>query len=171
MTTLSQLPGDILAHLIHISDLSPAVIALWKTGNSILNSKLAKSITHVSLKDEIWSSTSRWPTCLSKLQNLRHLSINRSNSYLMSSSAQLSAEIRQLSPKLQLLRLHSEDAPKAFFNYAADDTIINTLYSKGSSRLFDMQAAFPTLETLEVGLNLGRLLASLVKTLLDSPIR
>lgn len=148
MTQLAQLPGDVLAHILLGRDVSFSVITLWKTGNTLLTATLANSITYVNLKDIERTSTSRWPKCLSSLQNLQYLTINRSSGYLMGSEAQLSTEIRQLSPKLRLLCIESLDAVKAFFNYANGGSVIETLYDKGLSRLFDIQATFPALETL-----------------------
>lgn len=150
MTQLASLPGDVLAFILHQGGISSAVIALWKTGNPLLQTKLAKSITRVDLNDNSWHSTSRWPKCLTMLRNLQHLSINRQYGYLMSSAAHLSAEIRRLSPTLRSLSLESADSPGAFFNYALDGSIITTGYTKGYSRLFDVQAAFPVLDTLYV---------------------
>lgn len=150
MTQLLQLPNELLANVLSYQDISFTVISLWKAGDALFTAKLVKSITHVDLKDTNWNSTSRWPQCLSKLLNLRYLAVDRSGGSLMGSSAQLSAEIRQLSPKLRSIQLLSNDAPEAFFNYADDRSTILSRYGKGYSRLFDMQAAFPDLEALHV---------------------
>ena len=154
MYLLSTLPPEIIDQILSYKDSSFLVIMLWKCGNSSLMDKLSRAVTTVELKDLNWTSTSRWPKCLSRLSNLRSLSIDRAGS-LMEPSALLSKEIRSLSSKLKSLALTADLVIDAFHNFAEDGkTLITTKYPRGESTIFNMAESFPELESLDITSNL-----------------
>lgn len=117
MKLLSELPNDVLAQIFAESRRSFLVIALWKCGDSKLNFKLAHSIDFIDLKDTRLASTSRYPKMLSRLTNLRYLSIDRFKFPLMDSASNLLRELMQLSSrKLATLRLLCEEVDTFFGN-------------------------------------------------------
>lgn len=151
---LVHFPLDILSQILS-GRYSHLFIALWKCGDVNLNSKLSRCMQEVSLFDQVWTSTSRWPKVLSCLPNLRVLSVDRGNGNLMSSSKQLNAEIRKLPPSLLDLEIVSFEAELAFFNHSPswlleEPKYITTNYERGPSPLMDLEALFPALETLRV---------------------
>ena len=150
MKSFADLSSDVIAQILDYGDTSYLVIDLWKCGNARLNTKLAQSVTTVSLKDRHWTSTSRWPKCLSELRNLRSLTIDRYQGYVMGSASALSRELKTLAPTLRHLSLHCREATTALYNYGDDDSIMVSQYPRGQSRLFDIGAYFPALEVLDL---------------------
>ena len=156
MKSLSNFPAEILAHILFGRCNSYLVVQLWKTGDRILQSKLATGIEFVDLKDTLLTSTSRYPKMLSSLCNLRYLSIDRGSYSLMPTSAALSEELRRLhGSKLKTLKLWCSDADLAFGVFPtleghSYDSVIFSQYPRGVSYTFDMNKYFGSLETLKV---------------------
>ena len=135
MNSLAQFPREILAHILlgpHCSFLS---IVLWKCGDRLLQEKLSQCITSIDLKDETQVPLSRWPDCLSRFVNLRHLSIVLSNGYLAGSSSDLQDFMLSLSPKLEELVVISRDL---------------VLASPGNSVICSTSTSFESLLKLEM---------------------
>ena len=109
MFELWRLPPELLGLVLDFHDVSSQVILLWKCGNRRLNINLASGVTFVALKDERWTSTSRYPKMLSSLVKLRHLSIQRGEGPLMPVK-ELSIELQKLSGTLKTLRIDCFEA-------------------------------------------------------------
>ena len=146
---LESLPGELLSI---ISDYSVNLVNLWKCGNHVLTAKLANGVTRVDLKDDDWTSTSRWPKLLSRLTNLRSLSIKRANGCLLPKSTDLSREIRSLSPSLRELSLSFRGWNEALHNFDLETgEVIWSQYERGVSPWFDLSSHFPCLERVVFG--------------------
>lgn len=152
---LSALPPEILDLILGNKAISYASILLWKCGDKVLNRKIALGVTFMHLEDEHRGTSSRWPKMLVSLSKLRYLSI-RHGSYLMATTKDLSEQLQQLSPSLETLELHSDDASGGILNHAPDwslsnlESFITTEYSLGTSRLINFAALFPRLTTLKL---------------------
>jgi hypothetical protein len=115
MTTLEDLPSDILNLILSCTDEEFLVIEVWKCGSHRLNRTLSNGgCTVVKLEDVGWRTTSRWPKMLSQLRQLKSLSISRSLYRLMEGD-ELALEIQKLSPTLETLELTCYEAEQAFF--------------------------------------------------------
>lgn len=173
---LSQLPVEILAQILS-SNWSYLVIELWKCGDKTLNHRLAhRGCLEVDLQDDTHHTTSRWPKMLTSLRHLRKLRIHRASSFLMPAE-QLSIEVRKLAPTLEVLKLTCQDADLCLFNFDTTSTgHLASKYERGSSRLWDVTAYFPSLHTLRLSTHIiesayapfsGGDLAALPSTLVD----
>lgn len=140
MTTLRSLPIDLLALILDDWFVSPGVLSLWKCGDSLLNSKLARSITKVDLK-HCTSLGGNYPRLLSNLSNLRHLSISASYRFRGYSSNGFS-ELGKLSKSLKSLSIHSANLTDLPLNPSASFT--------NKVRFFDVASLFPSLLSLTV---------------------
>ena len=74
---LTHLSNDVLRQLFSLPGSSPALLALWKCGNELLNHKIAHSVETILLEDANPMSTSRLPTMLPSLLCLRSVRILR----------------------------------------------------------------------------------------------
>lgn len=155
MKSLHELPSEILAEILDGKYASYLVIHLFKTGDRLLIHKLCQSITNVTLKDTNWLSTSRFPTCLFRLQNLRTLRINRDNYSILPSPTHIRQFMQQLPSSLTDLSISFEWDTSALL--APFDPITGMPSATSSSLyvdqgcLFDMEAAFPHLTRLQIG--------------------
>lgn len=130
-----------------IAEQSYNLVGLWKCGSPLLTSKLIRGVTRVDLKDDDWTSTSRWPKLLSSLTNLRSLSITREAMSYCPLPQDLSQAIRSLSPTLQELNLSFLYWDTALLNYDLETgEVIQTQYERGVSQWFDINSHFPALE-------------------------
>lgn len=153
---LHHLPRELLAQVLGYDGISFLVVRLWKTGDKILQSKLALSVTHVRLAADP-ESTHPYPTVLSKLNNLRSLFV-RCAEWPISREVRMSTEISKLSSTLEELRIVMPDVPNAVLNFAPDWTssipkYITKEYRLGQSRWIDLGQHFPRLHTLELNNN------------------
>lgn len=89
---------------------------------------------------------------LTSLRKLRHLSIIRTDGYLMPIK-NLSIELRGLSPHIEWLEIVCREIDHVFFNYTLDSTqpYITTNHALGETKFWDVGAAFPRLHTLKIG--------------------
>lgn len=111
MISLAHFPPEIL-NLIIQAGASHVVVRLYKCGYQLLNTKLEKCITEVSLRQAI-ASGQKLPRLLSKLPKLRHLSVY-SRLSLNTKPYSMLLELVNLPSSLETLELDSEDSPKAF---------------------------------------------------------
>lgn len=121
--SLANLPNEILALIFNNPASSHLIITLWKCGCLLLNQKLARSISEVTLVDTKVTSSSSYPKLLSKLPNLRSLDIDRGIGFITGSSASLFNELRQLPRELEKLSLFSKDAPGTYLPICDDETL------------------------------------------------
>lgn len=141
---LESLPDEIVGLLVEFSF---NLVGLWKCGSGALNAKLARGVTRVDLKDDNWTTTSRWPKMLSRLTNLRYLFVKREKGRLLQSSEDLSRQIRALSPTLRELSLSFEEWDLALHNFDPDTgKVVDTQHERGLSPWFDISSHFPALE-------------------------
>lgn len=143
--SLCSLPVDILGEILNHPTCSYLVIALMKCGNARLNLLLSSAVTYLDLKDTRLASTSRYPKLISSLKKLRHLSLDRGEYSLMSSTADLLFELTCLEgSKLEKLSVISAEVPPLF-----DAGILACINSKDSDTpLMDLATSFPTLRSL-----------------------
>lgn len=154
--SLAGLPDVVLSRILGFDNLSFLTISLWKTGDKVLMSKMARSCERVNLKDKFGWSTSRWPKMLSELRQLRDLTIDRSEGYLMP-SAELSFELRKLSPTLKSFKCECFGLFEAFLNfdsYKLPDGTIQQVeirdMNPAMQGLLDIGQMWPQLETFEI---------------------
>lgn len=120
MNSLSVLPSDILAHILHGKHYSHLVIVLWKSGDRLLQAKLAQGVTWVKLEDMRAETKSKFPHMLHSLTNLRYLSIDRYESNLGTSIMDLQVNMVKLSSlKLETLKIRCLES-KALFRVGGE---------------------------------------------------
>lgn len=150
MTSLRNFPTEILAQILNTPQSSNLVINLWKSGDRILQHKIASCITILDIRDTRVGSSSRYPKLISCLPKLTSLRIERGRAWLMSSPILLSYELAKLPPSLTSLTLSSADSPRGLLNYGSDGKVINSKYPRGESELYNWGKVFPSLESLEI---------------------
>lgn len=155
MVKIAHLPGDLLAHLLHYGDISYGVVALWKCGDKLLNTKLSEWIHTVHLEDRNPASTSRYPKMLSSLLRLRTLSINRLGS--IGPPLMIAMELQKLPSSLTELMLtsyegllHFRDFPEHFNDEDSYEVLANQL------RFWNIALKFPALRKLVVDSEMER---------------
>lgn len=170
--SLADLPSDILRHILHGSRYSFLTLVLWKTGDRHLQAKMVNGVDYLDLKDRRLASTSRYPKMISRLANLRYLSINRGNTNLMPTPKDLSEELQKLNGrKLETLKIKCLQSDQSFCNYVscvdgvAPTKPVFSEYRRGYSYAFDMEKAFPSLQMLKIGYCDECLLAALPDSL------
>lgn len=154
----SNTPRDILALILDGTASSFLIINLWKCGNRDLNAKLAKCITHVDLMgDSGWPC--RFPLMLGELTSLRHLSICH-RIPIVRSPKDWQFIMRKLPEALESLSIRTPQAIASILNYApewtaSDPITVDTRYTRGYSKVIDLDRLFPNLHTLELELDDG----------------
>lgn len=159
--SLSVFPPEVLGQILATNASSFLVIALWKTGNRLLQAKLAEGVTYVNIVQHS-ALDSTYPLMLSQLRNLRHLLINTGKPLAKNPKA-LFIELQKLSQGLESLRISSPDAPRALLKVdrpsspqpasSTQQGLGSTLQSSpgsSSSRLEDLEALFPKLTHFDV---------------------
>lgn len=109
MSSLANLPRDILVNIVTGSHYSFLALDLWKTGDRIVQNKLENGVLALDLRDNIDPPASSWPFCLSRFRKLRHLRIEVEFGSLCTMASDLQRELLQLSPDLQELSIFSCD--------------------------------------------------------------
>lgn len=112
MPTLAFLPGEIVSDILSWGT-SFSVLELWKCGDTALNSRLERFVTHIDLKDTRYGTVSRFARVLTRFSNLRSLSIDR-GSYPIDCTSVLRKGIQGLSKTLRSLKIVSRNAEMAF---------------------------------------------------------
>lgn len=154
---LEQLPIELLERILS-PHFSWAAIELWKCGNGILNSKLARgAVKYMDLRDFSGDSTGRWPRCIKHFK-LESLSISRPIG--LCTDYMLLQQVRKLSKNLKHLSITAESAPKALFSrialsidgndYRSDDSGDEDFEDLSLDDVWKIAEKFPKLETLEV---------------------
>lgn len=111
--SISELPPEVLAQILD-GPLSFAAVEFWKTGDSVLRSKLTrKGIRHVDLRHSRPKSSAIWPKCLKEFQLLSLRLVNRNGS--IRDLLTVYTELRQLKSGLEHLELRFWDAGMVFF--------------------------------------------------------
>lgn len=146
---ISDLPREILAYILELSDSSYLVIDLWKTGDPKLQHKLSTCITKLDIRDTNPLSTSRWPKLISSLSKLQSLYIDRRHSWIMDSAAHLSREMQLLPPSLTSISLFSEDASTVLIELSRAGNAFQC-GSIGTS-VMGLSSLLPSLQTLKIG--------------------
>lgn len=147
MCALQALPLEILARVLRQPESSNIIVALWKCGNKQLNGSLSNGgCDTVVLKDDVPSSTSRWPRLLVELRHLKKLSIDRVEA-LIGSSEFISEELRKLAPTVEEIRLNFRGGLEALLSSDSPRLGPN---SKDAKRLWNITQHFPNLKVLEV---------------------
>lgn len=111
---LLNFPSEILGLILNGSQFSYLILRLWKTGNRLLQEKLASGVTDVCLRT-VSALPSKYPLMLSKLRFLRHLSL-ASHSYIFEDPRQWQVELKKLPQTLETLKISSEDAISSLLN-------------------------------------------------------
>lgn len=109
MFPLLELPREVFLEIFDWCPSSVSVIELWKTGDRRAQHKLEHTVTSIDLADNSKYPTSRWPSCLSRFQRLRRLSLALENGSLHANAHQLQVSLMSLSLELEELAINSDD--------------------------------------------------------------
>lgn len=147
---LSQLPSDLLAQIIP----DPQIFTLMKCGDLLLNGKLQSGVRELALALHPIGKP-RVPRLVAQLRVLRSFSIKSSRGFFKD-PCQAVAFTKSLPPTLEMLEVDCGAAFNWFMNSAPSSTstcpiYIKTQYSRGLSRLIDLESLFPRLHTLKSG--------------------
>lgn len=111
---LTSLTPELLGLILGYEEVLSSPVALWLSGNKLLQRQLALGVTEVYLENESEFALVCVPSFLKELRHLRKLAIDRSgNRILFPSSA--TSTIRALAPTLQKLVLDFEGATQILF--------------------------------------------------------
>lgn len=153
---LAQLPSEVLDFIVSPRPSSQIALALWKCGDKLLNSKLSTGVTNFDLQvaqqHHIRAPMPRIPLNFRRLRLLSIKSIYNLAEHLSEWPTLLSS----FPATLEKLELSSPDSIFAILNHAPESTVfalktIQTNYKRGPSRLLDLEALFPRLDTLKIG--------------------
>ena len=143
-TTLSTLPGPILAEIFSGEHTSHLIINLWQCGDSLLNRKFAQDITYLDLKDTITKADTCFPSVVFCLKNLRSLSIDRRLRNFEDSQHELASKLRQLEcSKLEILEIYCGVIVDVFLEDCARP-------GQDSTSSLDLSLQFPALRHLSI---------------------
>lgn len=137
--TLSRLPPDCLGLLFNDLSCSYLILRLWKCGDLLLNSKLAKSIAHIDLKHHE-RFRCHFPRLLSNFPQLRILSLS-TKAANMSANDPSFEDLKALPKTLESLRVPAT----VLLDRSRYRPFANDL-----GRLNDVSSLFPSLLTLKV---------------------
>ena len=163
MFTLAHFPPEIL-HLVLVLDHSYLTVRLYKCCNRLLNEKLEKCITEVSLR-QVWCSIQKLPQLLFKLPKLRSLSLRTSSTFAL--TPDVLSILVTLHSTLEFIELNSTDAATIF----APSKIVSSASTpqNGDSSLImpwpGAELLFPRLTTLKVQSLAGISISSFPATL------
>lgn len=135
--TLSRLPPDYLALLFNGPVTSHLILRLWKCGDALLNTKLAKAITHIDLKHHA-SMLCHYPRLLSNFGLLRILSLETGS---MDIKAPGSEDLMNLPNTLESLIVPAT----VFLDFRQRYS-----FSAPLERIIDVSSLFPSLRILKV---------------------
>lgn len=156
MTLLSFLPPEILDLILSLDNQSPAVLALWFTGDSLIQHKISSSVTRICLVNTQEFALCRIPKFLQNLRSLRDLRIIRSGDRLISMN-QSRQVLQNLSKTLRTLELDCRDWSFLIASSTPqeDTSPISNAPLHGAEPSSDsewsLKKAFPVLETLWLG--------------------
>lgn len=109
LTRLWHLPPELLSHILHFG-ISFAAIELWKCGSAPLIRRLIMGgCSNIDLLDSTLWTTSRWPSMLTELRQLKHLRLSRRGERL-DHPFKLKKALASLPPTLETLDLDFEEA-------------------------------------------------------------
>lgn len=145
MAGLRSLPPEVIRQILS-GDASYLFVALWNCGNRALQEKIkVGGCAFANLHDECASSTSRYPTSLRHLQELRTLTIVRNGQLAPSLFA--SEQLRLLSRTLQKLEIRCENALKLLLRSPVSLRVIRADKPRGS-KLWNIGETYPNLTSL-----------------------
>jgi hypothetical protein len=158
MTTLLDLPPEIIDAVLLYTPVSHRCIDLWICGNRRLHTILIQGVTQVYLEDNKFTSNSRFPKMLIYLRRLRSLSVNRFLNRLGDAES-ISILVKQLSPTLETIKFVFAESQQCFWlqsslsDWLFDEDIESSRpsYNLDSfSYIWDMKSTFPNLKTLKL---------------------
>lgn len=149
---LAAFPSELLGFILSFSSSSYMVLRLWKCGDSLLNSRLARGVTDVEITASDLVSNNL-PSLLFSLKSMRHLRV-RSNYVLLSSKEQWYSALKQLPSTLETLRFGIATADGHYIPFRR----LGFALPETSVTQFDLGALFPGL--LDVSLYDGYTLPS-----------
>ena len=153
---LERLPAELLGHILHAANISYATLELLKCGNLALTAKLAAGAVYVRLALDP-SAGNYCPLALSDFHSLRYLSLE-SHRRLVRHPVEWQSIVSSLPATLETLSIESLDSQYSLMNFAPGWTrdnpqYIKKKYTRGYSRLMDMEAHFPRMTTLKISFN------------------
>lgn len=147
---LSHFPPEILGHMLSSSDSSCLSIRLWKTGDRILQLRLAASELSLYLRPS--HTQFQIPSIVAKLPRIRHFALewrSMPNKETPQSIAMLEMLPRTMeSLTLKVHRIHHFLTNHDLSSDVASLIPIETRYPQCVSRYIDLNALFPRLTTL-----------------------
>lgn len=148
---LASLTSEILGLILSYPTVSPQILRLWKSGDSVLRAKLLTYVTEVDLRCELFVSQTV-PRLLLQLPYLRRISLT-TKGMLMKSPTDWEPLLQQLPQTLETLEIRAWDAHFALLACAAGSTLqaqryTKTAYPRGQSSYRDLGALFPNLTKL-----------------------
>jgi hypothetical protein len=161
MTSIVDLPAEVLDHVLRGSDISHHAITLWKCGSRLLNAKLAAGCTKIDLQDHKRRYLTRFPQMLTQLRHLRSLRISR-GTFRMEGAESIGKALQKLSSSIEELELEFSESEFSFLQTPfpiviksiaeilspkkeVDDIVLPL---DGESRLWDVRGTFPALKRL-----------------------
>lgn len=138
MSNLADLSRDLFGCILNDSVSSSTVIKLWACGNKKLCSKLADSVTHITLGGLLWLEL-KFPRLPLQLRSLRSLSLLSSDVRQISATSLLSL-LTSLPPTLETLKILSNDS-----------TALKQSLKDWNGKKMNLSTLFPRLHTLGLG--------------------
>lgn len=138
MTSLADLPADLLAAILGVNELPTDFLKLWVCGHKNLCSRLALGLSRIELFGHRLLKA-KFPRLLLQLRSLRFLRLDSSNTAQLGPDSLLSL-LLSLSPTLESLHL-----------YAMDGKTLQENLVQWSSRDLNFGLLYPRLHTLELG--------------------
>lgn len=152
---LALLPPDFFDLVLGFHSTSYFALLLWKCGCKLLNSKLSAGVTRLYLRNrrERFCASSG-PSIAFNLRSLHSLTLHTAKT-LAVSPLDASKLISSLPVSLEALDISAALGVQAFFNHAPESTYddlkcIESHYTRGYSRIIDMETLFPRLRSLKI---------------------